>query len=51
MILIAGAGIGGLTLGCALSRHGIPFRIFEKAPELKPAGAGIALAENALRAL
>ena len=51
MILIAGAGIGGLTLGCALSRHGIPFRIFEKAPELKPAGAGIALADNALRAL
>ena len=51
MILIAGAGIGGLTLGCALARHGIPFRIFEKAPGLKPAGAGIALSDNALRAL
>jgi 2-polyprenyl-6-methoxyphenol hydroxylase-like FAD-dependent oxidoreductase len=51
MILIAGAGIGGLTLGCALARHGMPFRIVEKAPELRPAGAGIALADNALRAL
>ena len=51
MIAIAGAGIGGLTLGCALARHGIPFRIFEKAPALRPAGAGIALADNALRAL
>ena len=51
MIAIAGAGIGGLTLGCALAHQGIPFRIFERAPELKPAGAGIALADNALRAL
>lgn len=51
MIAIAGAGIGGLTLGRALAYHGIPFRIFERAPELRPAGAGIALADNALRAL
>lgn len=51
MIAIAGAGIGGLTLGRALARHGIPFRIFERAPALRPAGAGIALADNALRAL
>ena len=51
MIVIAGAGIGGLVLGCALARHGIPFRVLEKAPELKPVGAGIAMADNALRAL
>lgn len=51
MIAIAGAGIGGLTLGRALAYHGIPFRIFERAPGLRPAGAGIALADNALRAL
>jgi 2-polyprenyl-6-methoxyphenol hydroxylase-like FAD-dependent oxidoreductase len=51
VIAIAGAGIGGLTLGCALARHRIPFRIFEKAPQLAPVGAGIALADNALRAL
>lgn len=51
MILIAGAGIGGLTLGCALARRGRAFRVFERAPELRPAGAGIALADNAFRAL
>ena len=51
MIVIAGAGIGGLTLGCALARRGKPFRILERAADLRPAGAGIALSENALRAL
>jgi 2-polyprenyl-6-methoxyphenol hydroxylase-like FAD-dependent oxidoreductase len=51
MILIAGAGIGGLTLGCALARAGRPFRIFERAVELRPVGAGIALSDNAFRAL
>ena len=51
MIAIAGAGIGGLTLGCALAKHGIPFLIFERAAALLPAGAGITLAKNALSAL
>jgi 2-polyprenyl-6-methoxyphenol hydroxylase-like FAD-dependent oxidoreductase len=51
VILIAGAGIGGLTLGCALARLNHPFRLVDAAPELKPAGAGIALSDNAFRAL
>lgn len=51
MIVIAGAGIGGLTLGCALARAGRPFRILERSERLRPAGAGIALSANALRAL
>src|SRR5436190_6257384 len=51
MIVIAGAGIGGLTLGCALSRSGREFRIFERAAELRPVGAGIALSANAFQAL
>jgi 2-polyprenyl-6-methoxyphenol hydroxylase-like FAD-dependent oxidoreductase len=51
MIAIAGAGIGGLTLGCALARRGRPFCIFEHASELRPAGAGIALSANAFHAL
>lgn len=51
MIIIAGGGIGGLTLGCALSRAGRPFRIFERAVELRPIGAGIALSPNAFQAL
>jgi 2-polyprenyl-6-methoxyphenol hydroxylase-like FAD-dependent oxidoreductase len=51
MIIIAGGGIGGLTLGCALSKARKPFRIFERAGELHPVGAGIALSPNALQAL
>ena len=51
MIIIAGAGIGGLTLGCALSRSRRRFRIFERAPKLRAVGAGIALSANAFQAL
>ena len=51
MIIIAGAGIGGLTLGCALARIGRPFRLLERTGELRPVGAGIALSQNALTAL
>ena len=51
MIVIAGAGIGGLTLGCALARAGRPFVIFERAEQLRPVGAGIALSQNAFSAL
>ena len=34
MIVIAGAGIGGLTLGCALARARRPFVICERASVL-----------------
>jgi 2-polyprenyl-6-methoxyphenol hydroxylase-like FAD-dependent oxidoreductase len=51
MIVIAGGGIGGLTLGCALSQTRRPFRILERATELRPVGAGIALSPNAFQAL
>jgi 2-polyprenyl-6-methoxyphenol hydroxylase-like FAD-dependent oxidoreductase len=51
MILIAGGGIGGLTLGCALSHARKPFRIFERAVDIRPVGAGIALSPNAFQAL
>lgn len=49
--LIAGAGIGGLTLGLALLRSGHNVRILEAAPALKEVGAGISLSPNAFHAL
>jgi 2-polyprenyl-6-methoxyphenol hydroxylase-like FAD-dependent oxidoreductase len=49
--LIVGAGIGGLTAGIALQRRGWDVSILERAPALTEAGAGIAIAANALRAL
>ena len=48
---IVGGGIGGLTLGAALHRCGIPFRIFEQAPRLEAVGYGLTLQRNALQAL
>jgi 5-methylphenazine-1-carboxylate 1-monooxygenase len=40
-VLIVGGGIGGLTLGLMLHRAGIPSRIFEAVPDIKPVGVGI----------
>jgi len=46
---IIGAGIGGLTTAVALQKAGIDYEIFEAAPELKPVGAGIVMASNAMQ--
>ncbi len=48
-VAIIGAGIGGLTTALALKKHNIPFTVFEAATELKPVGAGIILANNAMQ--
>jgi len=48
-ISIIGGGIGGLTLGNVLKQHNIDFKIYESAPEIKPVGAGIAMAGNAMQ--
>ena len=50
-ILIVGAGIGGLTAAIALRQAGFGVEVFERAPELKEIGAGIALSANAVRVL
>ncbi len=50
-VLIVGAGIGGLTLGLRLHQAGIPCRIFEAAPKIKPLGVGINLLPHATKEL
>jgi NAD(P)-binding Rossmann-like domain len=50
-VLIAGAGIGGLTAALALARRGIAVTLFDQAERLEETGAGIQLSPNATRAL
>lgn len=50
-ITIIGGGNGGLTTAIALQQKGFKPTIFERAPELKPVGAGIVLSSNAMNAL
>jgi salicylate hydroxylase len=50
-ILIAGAGIGGLTAALALARRGLRVTLFDQVEKLEEAGAGIQLAPNATRIL
>lgn len=51
-ILIAGAGIGGLTAALALKRQGFTdVQVIEQAPQLGEVGAGVQLAPNASKAL
>jgi 5-methylphenazine-1-carboxylate 1-monooxygenase len=46
-ITIIGGGIGGLTLALALHERGIPCRVFEAAPEIRPLGVGVNLLPHA----
>jgi 2-polyprenyl-6-methoxyphenol hydroxylase-like FAD-dependent oxidoreductase len=50
-VLIAGGGIGGLTLALSLHQIGIPAKIFESVAELKPLGVGINVLPHAVREL
>ncbi|MCK9554100.1 FAD-dependent monooxygenase [Aquamicrobium sp.] len=50
-IVIAGAGIAGLTMAIALARRGIACRVFEQAPKLEAFGAGLQISPNAARIL
>lgn len=46
-ILVAGAGIGGLTAALALAGKGFKVIVAERAPRLEEAGAGLQLSPNA----
>ena len=50
-VLIAGGGIGGLTLALSLHQIGVDCRIFESVPALKPLGVGINVLPHAVREL
>jgi salicylate hydroxylase len=50
-VIVAGAGIGGLTVSLALARNGFRVIVLEQAERLAETGAGIQLSPNATRAL
>ncbi|KAK3847063.1 MAG: hypothetical protein J3R72DRAFT_432998 [Linnemannia gamsii] len=50
-VAIVGAGVGGLLLAILLDRAGIDYSIYERAKEVKPLGAVMALNAGALAAL
>lgn len=50
-IIIAGAGIAGLTAALAFAARGFSVEVYERAPRLEEAGAGLQLSPNATRIL
>src|SRR5919199_1546152 len=50
-VVIVGGGIGGLTLALTLEKAGIPSRVFEASPEIKPIGVGINILPHATKEL
>jgi salicylate hydroxylase len=50
-VIVAGAGIAGLTAALAFARRGYQVRVFEQAPRFETVGAGIQLSPNATRIL
>lgn len=50
-VVIAGGGIGGLSLALTLHQVGVPCQVLESAREMRPLGVGINLQPNAVREL
>ncbi len=51
MVVVAGAGIAGLTAALAFAARGFDVSVFERAAKLQEAGAGLQLSPNATRIL
>ena len=51
MVLIAGAGLGGMAAAGCLLQKGYRVRVFEQAAELGEVGAGIHMSANAIKVL
>jgi 2-polyprenyl-6-methoxyphenol hydroxylase-like FAD-dependent oxidoreductase len=50
-VLIAGGGIGGLSVALTLHQVGVPCVVFESVADIKPLGVGINVQPNAVREL
>ena len=50
-IIIAGAGIGGLTAALSLHKAGHQVQVFESSKEIRPLGVGINLLPHSIRVL
>ena len=50
-VIVAGGGIGGLSVALTLHQLGVPCVVLEAVPELLPLGVGINLQPNAVREL
>ncbi len=50
-VLIAGGGIGGLTMALALHHVGVECDVYEAAPEIRPLGVGINVLPHSVRVL
>ena len=50
-VIIAGGGIGGLTLALTLHQIGVPFLVLETSQTMRPLGVGINIQPNAVREL
>jgi FAD-dependent urate hydroxylase len=50
-VVIVGAGMGGLTAALALRQAGYGVELYDRAPVLTPAGAGVSLWSNGIKVL
>lgn len=50
-VLIVGGGIAGLSLALTCHQIGVPFKVFESVPKIRPLGVGINLQPSAVREL